>query len=213
MIWGHSQGGHAALWAGQIAPRYAPGLTVKGIAALAPASDLYALAQETKAGIGGKTVSAYIVTAWDHEYPDLHLADHLTPGTAQGVEQVAGLCFNQQDAIAAFLRGSQIPDQVIPDAMLDGEVGDLLRRNTPTGPFPAPVLVMQGTADPLVTPTMQAHWVAERCAQGRPVDYRTVPGRGHMELVAADSPVNAELISWTLARWNGAPATPTCGVR
>ena len=41
-IWGESQGGHAALWTGQLARRYAPDLTLVGVAAAAPATDLVA---------------------------------------------------------------------------------------------------------------------------------------------------------------------------
>ena len=37
-VWGHSQGGHAALWTGQLQPSYAPDVTLAGVAALAPAS-------------------------------------------------------------------------------------------------------------------------------------------------------------------------------
>ena len=33
VIWGHSQGGHAALWAGQIAASYAPDLSITGAVA------------------------------------------------------------------------------------------------------------------------------------------------------------------------------------
>jgi hypothetical protein len=39
-LWGHSQGGQAVLFAGQIAARYAPGLSLVGIAAAAPATHL-----------------------------------------------------------------------------------------------------------------------------------------------------------------------------
>ena len=47
VVWGHSQGGHAALWAGQLAPTYAPELQIRGIAALSPASDPLALARRS----------------------------------------------------------------------------------------------------------------------------------------------------------------------
>ena len=51
VVWGHSQGGHAALWTGQLADSYAPEVGVVGVAALAPAADLPALA----AGLGELT--------------------------------------------------------------------------------------------------------------------------------------------------------------
>ena len=40
VVWGYSQGGHAALWSGIRAQEYAPDLKVWGISAVAPASDL-----------------------------------------------------------------------------------------------------------------------------------------------------------------------------
>lgn len=210
VVWGHSQGGHGALWTGQIAGGYAPELTLKGIAGMAPATDLFDLAEASKSEVAGKTVSAYIAQSWNVIYPGLDLAGHLNPGTAHGVEKVGDLCFNEKDVIAALVRGSQIPEQVFPDAVLDGDLGETLRENSPTGPWPAPVLIAQGLADPLVTPAMQQNWVDARCAAGEPLDYRTYPGLDHNGLVAADSPLTPQLVQWTLDRWNGAAPTPTC---
>ncbi len=39
-VWGHSQGGQAALFTGLIAKSYAPDLDLVGVAAAAPATDL-----------------------------------------------------------------------------------------------------------------------------------------------------------------------------
>lgn len=210
VVWGHSQGGHGALWTGRIADDYAPELTLKGVAAMAPATDLFTLAEESKDEVGGKTVSAYIASSWNEVYPELDLSGHLNPGTAHGVEKIGDLCFNEKDVIAALLRGTQIPEQVFPDAVLDGGLGDELRENSPTGPWPAPVLVAQGLADPLVKPTMQQGWVDARCAAGEQIDYRTYPGLDHMGLVAADSPLTPQLVQWTLDRWSGSAPTPNC---
>ncbi|MEH6818787.1 MAG: lipase family protein [Dietzia psychralcaliphila] len=210
VVWGHSQGGHGALWTGQIADAYAPELTLLGIVGMAPATDFYTLAEMSKDEVGGTTVSAYIAQSWNEVYPELDLAGHLNPGTAHGVEKIGDLCFNEQDAIAALVRGTQIPEQVFPDPVLDGDLGEKLRENSPTGPWPAPVLIAQGLADPLVKPAMQQDWVDARCADGEPLDYRTYPGLDHNGLVAADSPLTPQLVTWTLDRWNGAAPTPTC---
>src|SRR6202050_3955702 len=43
VVWGHSQGGQAALFTGMIARTYAPELALLGVAAAAPATDLAAL--------------------------------------------------------------------------------------------------------------------------------------------------------------------------
>jgi len=49
VVWGHSQGGHAALWTGILAPTYAPEIAILGVAAVAPASDLGPLSRPSKA--------------------------------------------------------------------------------------------------------------------------------------------------------------------
>lgn len=210
VVWGHSQGGHGALWTGQIAGEYAPELTLRGVAGFAPATDLYSLAEISKSEVAGKTVSAYIAGSWNEVFPELDLQGHLNPGTVHGVSRISDLCFNQRDVIAALVRGTQIPEQVFPDTVLDGDLGATLRENTPTGPWPAPVLVAQGLADPLINPGMQQDWVNARCAAGEPIDYRTYPGLDHLSLVAESSPLIPQLVQWTLARWDGAAPTPTC---
>src|SRR5947199_1551331 len=40
VVWGYSQGWHAALWAGIIGPRYAPDLEIRGVAAIAPSANI-----------------------------------------------------------------------------------------------------------------------------------------------------------------------------
>ena len=210
VVWGHSQGGQGALWTGQIAEDYAPELTVRGVAAFAPAADLFGLAEVDKNDAAGKTVSAYIATTWARLYPDLDLKSQLTPGAPGAVEHIRSLCCNGNDVLAAILRGSQIPNQIFPDRLLNGEFGDRLKAQTPVGPFPAPVLVAQGRADPLVRPEMQRAWVEGRCSAGIDIDYRTFPGLSHNTLVAADSPLTPQIVQWTLDRWDGKPATPNC---
>lgn len=43
VAWGHSYGGHAALWSGALAPTIAPGLHLVGVAAAAPVAELVPL--------------------------------------------------------------------------------------------------------------------------------------------------------------------------
>ncbi|MCW2288323.1 uncharacterized membrane protein HdeD (DUF308 family) [Leucobacter luti] len=210
VVWGHSQGGQGSLWTGQIAAEYAPDIDIVGVAAFAPAADLYGLAEVNKNDAPGKTVSAYIAATWDTLYPELDLAAHLTPGSAAPVSKIQNLCFNGQDVLAAILRGTQVPNQIFPDSLLAGKFGRLLKAQTPVGPFPAPVLVAQGLADPLVKPEQQRAWVGGRCAAGEEIDYRTYPGLNHLTLVAADSPLTPQLVAWTLDRWAGKPAAGNC---
>lgn len=210
VVWGHSQGGQGALWTGQIARDYAPELEVEGIAAFAPAADLYGLANADKNSAPGKTVSAYIAATWNTIYPELELRRHLTPGSAGGVRKIQNLCFNGSDVLSAILYGTQVPNQIFPDRLLEGDFGEKLKEQEPKGPFPSPVLVAQGLADPLVKPNMQHDWVEGRCNAGEQIDYRTYPGLDHNSLVAADSPLTPQIVQWTLDRWAGDAPTPNC---
>ena len=53
VVWGASQGGHAALWTGQLAPSYAPELELLGVAASAPAINLRGIYEARHGDAGG----------------------------------------------------------------------------------------------------------------------------------------------------------------
>jgi pimeloyl-ACP methyl ester carboxylesterase len=210
VVWGHSQGGGAALWTGIVAREYAPDVDVLGVAAVAPAADLRSLAEGVKDTAAGRVVSAYLAQAWSDVY-DLDLSTIVTPGYLPVVRRVADRCFWGRDAIANVLLGTQLSSPVIQPSALDGETGRLLDENSPHGLSEPPVLVAQGDADRLVLPGPQDDFVAQWCATGQPVDYRTYPGLDHVPIVEADSPLVPELVAWTQDRLAGRPPTPTCG--
>jgi pimeloyl-ACP methyl ester carboxylesterase len=69
LLAGHSEGGHAALWAAELAPSCAPELQVGGAAALAPGADLptlVRLAGSRPAGLA--SAATYLVVAWSDTY-------------------------------------------------------------------------------------------------------------------------------------------------
>ena len=108
-------------------------------------------------------------------------------------------------------RGSQLFDAIFRENAFNGRFGELLHANSPTGAITVPLLIAQGGSDQLVLPALQDRFVAGRCAAGQPIDYRVYPGRDHMSLVAADSPLTRELVAWTQARFRGDKARNVCG--
>src|SRR5271154_349853 len=68
VVWGHSQGGHAALFTGMIAKSYAPELDLLGVAAAAPATDLTKLMNEDIDTVGGKNITAMTLWSWQRVY-------------------------------------------------------------------------------------------------------------------------------------------------
>ena len=207
LLWGHSQGGQAALFAGQLQPSYAPELDLKGVAVAAPAGELGELLQADIGDVSGVTIGAYAFgafqEAYEDEHPDLALTSVLTPEGAAAVPEMAPLCLLGQNkalhAIATPLIGrfvAEDPTQVEPWATF-------LEENTPGAErIEVPVLVTQGLKDQLVRPETTDSLVQRLCAVGDEVQYRTYPGADHGTVAYRTVPL---LIPWLRARVAGEP--------
>lgn len=211
VVWGHSQGGNSALWTGIRAPEYAPDVPLAGVAALAPASDLPALVSSAQASAFGKIVSAYLTYGYDLAYTDAAPRSYLRPGATLVVGDLASRCVGGWETIISALETFLLPsDGIFARPPAEGAFGARLAENVPRRPIAAPLFIAQGKADDLVLPEIQDGYVAARCAAGQAIDYRTYAGRDHISLLAADSPLTADLVAWTRDRLSGSPAPTSC---
>ncbi|NUU19144.1 lipase [Cellulomonas humilata] len=210
VVWGHSQGGHAALWTGMLAPSYAPELRIDGVAALAPASNLPALVDVVENVTAGELFASYVVEGYTAEYPDVSFDDLVRPGARIITREMAQRCLAEPGVLVSVLTSVALDRPIWSGDPSSGVFLDRLVQNVPSGRIAAPLLVAQGIDDALVTSAAQADYVDDRCAAGYAVDYRTYAGRGHVPLVEADSPLVPELVAWTSDRFAGEPATDTC---
>lgn len=210
VIWGHSQGGHAALWTGQRAAAYAPDLDVLGVAAFAPASDLPALFSNTEGTLFGRLVSAYLLSSYAETYPDVAADSALAGITGAIVDDIAGRCVVGLPTLVPALQSIFLPTEGVLSTDPAHPFGRRLADNVPTGPFPMPVLIAQGVTDDLVLEPVQASYARARCADGAPLDYRPFPGLDHLALVADTSALIEPLMAWTAARFAGEPAATAC---
>ncbi|GAA3889029.1 hypothetical protein GCM10022381_33560 [Leifsonia kafniensis] len=212
VVWGHSQGGHAALWTGQLAESYAPDVNVIGVAALAPASDAITLTANLPTITGGSVFGSYVIEAYTETYPDVDFNQYITPTARTLVREMASRCLSEPGLLVSVLSALSIAKDrsIFAIDPTSGAFGERLRENTPTGPISAPLFIGQGLADPLIDPAMQQNYVDGLCAGGQALEYRTYAGRGHMEVVAPDSPLIGDLLAWTQARLEHEPASSTC---
>jgi pimeloyl-ACP methyl ester carboxylesterase len=211
VVWGHSQGGGAALWTGIAAPAYAPDVKLVGVAAFAPASDLPALAQQTKGTMFGKIVASYMLSGFSAAYADVKRGDYAGPWSALWSGDMAGRCLGEAGTLLTVAETKLLPaGGIYKRDPTSGPLGARLTQNIPDKPIIAPVLIAQGRADDLVLPGIQTGYVTRRCAAGQPIDYRTYPGRDHISLVTPDSPLIGQLMAWTEARFAGQPAAANC---
>ena len=211
VVWGHSQGGGAALWTGIVAPDYAPDVDVLGVAALAPASNPSALLAHLPDVSVGALFAAYLAEGYAATYPDVRFADVVRPGARTVVREMAHRCLADRGVVVSALTALLLDQPVWAHAdPFTGAFGDRLTQNVPSGPIAAPLLVAQGTADSVVVASSQDEYVAARCAAGYAVDHRTYDGLDHVALVEAGSPLVPDLLAWTRDRLAGAPGTDSC---
>jgi uncharacterized membrane protein HdeD (DUF308 family) len=210
VVWGHSQGGGAALWTGGLAPSYAPDVPLAGVAALAPASDLVGLADNLDALRIGSIFASYIVAAYTDTYPDVRMNDYIRPTARTFVDRMSARCLSEPAALISVGSSLAFNGPIFSRDPARGPFGRRLTENTPTLPIPAPLLIAQGSGDPLILPALQSAYAKRLCDAGQALEYRPYPGRDHLGVVAPDSPLIPYLVSWTEDRIAGRPAPTTC---
>lgn len=209
-VWGHSQGGHGALFTGQIASTYAPDLRLVGVATAAPASYLAKLFEaDNKAG-GGADLTAMTLMAWSRLFK-LPLDDLVDPAALPIVRRVAN------DCIQTILEFLQIGRDAAPlasgflkaDPTTSPKWRAIMDRNTPGRVRQrVPVFIAQGTLDTTVSPSITNSFVAHLCRQGTRVRYSRYPGVSHT-FIGRDA--SYEAVSWMSDRFAGRSAPNDCG--
>jgi alpha-beta hydrolase superfamily lysophospholipase len=206
-VWGISQGGHSALFAGEIAPSYAPELDVAGVAVAAPATDLAGLLAGAS-GAAGKVLTAEAVYAWSRVYPELSFDEAIVDRAERAARLVARSCLDGPSRFLTAAGAALLPERLLAfDVTEDPRWAARIRRNTPTGPIAAPLFVGQGDADTIVLPEVTLADVRRRCAAGERVELARYPGATHFTVPA---PAGPDLLGWTAERFAGRPVPEGC---
>ncbi|RZI82373.1 MAG: alpha/beta fold hydrolase, partial [Microbacterium sp.] len=212
VVWGHSQGGGAALWSGALADAYAPELDLAGVVALAPASSPPALIGGVADVTGGSIFASFAIAAYTAIYDDVTYREYVRPGLEPIVRTLAGRCLSEPGTVVSILTslGLSADPEIFSTDPTSGPLGGRLSENIPPATVSAPLLIGQGGADDLVTPTAQSAFVDGWCADGQSLDYTVYPGLGHLALVEPGSPAIDDVFAWTAARFAGEPALTGC---
>jgi pimeloyl-ACP methyl ester carboxylesterase len=210
VVWGHSQGGHAALFTGIIAKTYAPELNLLGVAAAAPATDLATLMNEDIDSVGGKNITAMTLWSWQRVF-DAKMDKVVDPRAMPAIDQLAQECIE-----GPFdLRRRQLTEQPLQQYFLtikhpsDVEPWrTLLTENSPGAlPPEIPVFLAQGTADVIIHPDVTKDYDAKLCKAGSKVHMLLMPNIGHGRAAQAST---QDMLEWTGDRFAGKPAPDDC---
>ncbi|MEV5072085.1 DUF308 domain-containing protein [Microbacterium sp. LMI12-1-1.1] len=209
VVWGHSQGGHAALWTSQIAGDYAPDLDIRGTALLAPAAEPVELAEELTRGDANALLSiliSWVLVPYADTYDDVELSDYIAPGSEAIVREMTQRCPSEPGVVVSVATALGVSEDrpLFEGDLTTGALGRRLEDNTPTGPWEQPILIAWGDEDEVIPPHLQHEFVERLCAQGdqvRSLEYR---GYDHLRTLLPGSHFVPVLIAWTDARFRHA---------
>jgi len=209
VVWGHSQGAQAVLFAGQIAGSYAPDLHLEGVAAAAPVTDLNGELTEPFSGDSGRLLAAYVYYTWSATY-QVPMTTVVYPSAVAAVQNTASKCINSlgQGAQAILAASALNPVFLSHPPQSTPPWPALFDENSPGHAAPgAPLLIVQGTKDTTVEPHWTRSFAAKVCQRRESLDYVEVPGATHLDIPEEALPV---VTNWIKDRFAGLQAADNC---
>jgi acetyl esterase/lipase len=204
-VWGHSQGGHAALFAAQLAAQYAPELHLVGAVAGAPATELPLIA----AALRNNPFQYYLAMAaagFAAAYPNLDLHDVLTDKAIEILPVVDRGCSAE---VAAAFQGLRYEELASADDPMTVEPwAEVIRASDPGHErIDAPLYVYHGGQDEQI-PVVASELLAKRlCGLGQVIERRVFPGQSHAGVIG---PAMPSITRWIADRFAGRSAPSTC---
>ncbi len=211
---GWSQGGGAAIFAGQTAAAAAgKGLRVRGVAALAPAAntapDIEGLVPAGPVSSLSPSVSSVqqlnAFRGFAAAYPELNVNDVVAPAGQAPLRALGVQCTIH---LGDVIQELEVDPQTFFRRPIPASWRTRFEQNTAGNETTvAPVLVMQGTADTVVNPNGTTQYVGRACRFGQPVQYSTYQGANHQTIPFA---AQSEYVAWIADRFAGKAAPGNC---
>lgn len=207
VIWGHSQGGHAAMFAGHIAADWAPELDLKGVVAGAPPSQLLLI----NAALQTSPFKYYIGMAaagLNAGYGDVRapLDKVLTTDGLDWLDNVDDGCTGFLSSVSSGVDFSTLQKA---DPASVPEWKSLLEENDPgnfTEAFAAPLLIIHGGSDEQIPVIASKLMFDTHCGLGQIQTRWVLPGQSHAGVIvpSADS-----MLTWIADRFGGRSIDPS----
>jgi pimeloyl-ACP methyl ester carboxylesterase len=204
---GVSQGGHASLFAGELARKYAPELKLEGVVADAPGSGLLdTYPDDSPLVVNVITMMALYGIAVDH--PQIRPEDYVTPRAAEAAKVLDTGCLAD---FAVALAPIPYEELFTADPRTTSPAREAAEKNNPgNSPIGAPVLLVQGTADTTVVPARTDALFQKLCRCGKPIQLLTIPGGTHDNTPGL---ARTQIATWLNDRLAGVSAPTNCTER
>lgn len=182
ILWGHSQGGQAVLFAAEQAPKYTPELKIQAVAAAAPAADLPALIESHLNDISGATIGSYAIEAYSEVYKDrgANVDSVLTPEGQKIIGKMNELCLLSNMREMHSLAEPAVGNFFAVDPTKTEPWASLLKENSAGNMAThAPLFVAQGMKDHLVVPSATETFVKQQKKLGTNVTFYPIKNANH----------------------------------
>lgn len=202
VLWGHSQGGHASLWAGQRQKAYAPEFLLVGIAAISPPTDLPAVLDNMDPTAKG-ILTAYVLKSWSRVY-NVPLSTVVDKDTEGRIGRATRGCVGGKSGFDQLIRVFTLKRE-LGNLDLDDKPrwGDLLKDNSVGTQFRGtPLFVVSATADKLIADNVTKSFVEKVKDDGAEVTFVPIEGGDHGTTAIETS---RQAIDWIASRFAAAP--------
>ncbi|MCB9100547.1 MAG: alpha/beta fold hydrolase [Anaerolineales bacterium] len=211
---GYSSGGHAAFAAKDWAARYAPELTITGVLGHGPTTNVETLMKENP------IFSPYLVYAYRAFYGEVVIDptrvfqdNWLVSFNSDAMTQCIDDIYFYYSPNARLMYRAEFRDALYTDRL--ASFAPQFKRALDTNAsglagvgMAVPVLILQGTADMVVTPPSQEQFVTELCRRGSRVTYLTYPAIDHAQTRIESF---RDTISWMNTLADGGRPKSSCG--
>lgn len=193
LLAGHSQGGHAALFAAGLAEEWGRGLRLRGTVAFAPASHIADQVDLLPALTAPSTLSALaalVLRGAASSSPRVEPSQLLAEPPLALYPQTRQTCLTQLSESTSL--GGIAPADLLRDGADVSALIEVLSAQNPAVRTGAPILIAQGSADTTVFPFLTDLLSKELVAAGDSVDYEVFDGVGHGAIPVAAGPTALE---------------------
>ena len=208
VVWGESQGGHAALWTAMTAST-APELELIGVAAGAPPTDLAANFREASDPNARAYLTALTADSWSRYFDTpLDIGKRRTPGI---IRKLASNCISStaMPRLGALVGMIALRSDLKNDDFAARKPWSrIMAANSVSPSFSVPLLLAQTREDPLVSPQVTRTFARKACLRGLKVRWIDLPGKDHATTASQSA---FATLQWIEDRFGGAPAPDDCG--
>lgn len=207
VAWGHSQGGHSALFTGVYASTYAPELNLIAVAAAAPAAELIALFSEQYDNSVAWAIGPDASVSWPLVYSDLPLQSVLSKNGLKDYQKLAYGCVMKE---IGDIEIKSVFKEKFFEVNPMNNIAWYQAANDQTPPITkinVPIYIAQGLDDTVVLPNTTALFIKNACNANKNITVNWLGDITHTKVAVVAGPA---VTDWIQDRFNNVPATNTC---